>query len=141
MRKGFQESDIREGVRAGGAVTQALVIVRPAPVPEQVAYVAYLRVSWRIGYHLLQLHRYKGERIYRDLGRLVFMLQQDFGVCSPIQVYRAGCPALRRFRNLQPHDLRGSAPPASPTGDLHVASLSDADVGVGEPDGEEAEEE
>lgn len=134
-RQGLQEADIHEGVRGGGTVTHALVVVRPAPVPEQVSYVAYLRVSWLRGYHGLQLARYRGERVYRNLGRLVFMLQEEFKVVPPIQLYRAGSAALQRFRSLPLHDLFGSDPPPVPPlrrpADLHIASPADGDS---EPD-------
>lgn len=104
VEQGFQEADIHAGIRTGGYLQSAFIVVRPASVPEEVTYVAYLRTSWRVGYHLLELSRYRGERIYRNLGRLVFLLQESFSVRSPLQIYRAGCSELRRFRALQPQD-------------------------------------
>lgn len=120
MERGFQEADIHEGMRMGGYLQSAFIVVRPAVVPEEVTYVAYLRTTWRVGYHLLELSRYRGERIYRNLGRLVFLLQESFRVRAPVQVFRAGCPELRRFRNLLPQDrgdatdLHGANPPVAP---------------------------
>lgn len=115
MERGFQEADIHEGKRARGIVQSAFIVVRPAAVPEEVTYVAYLRTSWRVGYHRLELSRYRGERIYRDLGRLVFLLQDIFEVRAPVKVFRAGCSELNRFRNLMALDQDGMP-------DLHRAN-------------------
>ncbi len=109
--RGFEEAEIRQGLRAGGRVQSAFIVLRPAANPVDVRFVAYLRVSWLSpGYHLLETYRHRADRTYRDLGRLMLLLQDDFGIGDqPIPVFRAGSPRLQRFRDLRPQDAAVSS--------------------------------
>lgn len=109
MSDGFEEADIRWGLREGGQVLTALIVGRH-PVPgggwNDVEYVAYLRTSWRRGYHILKTRRKLNEKIYiaNGLGRLVWLLRHEFGLQAPVIIYEAGCEPLQRFVGLRPID-------------------------------------
>lgn len=113
-RAGFQLGEIREGLKAGGAVQSAFIVARLGADPERTSFVAYVRVSWRVGYHMLQAFRGRADRVYSNLGRLVYLLAVEFGTPPPIQVYTAGCDRLRRFKNLHPQDQGGAASAEAP---------------------------
>ena len=106
MSEGFEEADIRAGLREGGSVLSAFIVARPAGAWNDTEYVAYLRTSWRRGYHILQTRRKRSEKIYmgNGLGRLAWLLRKEFGFRAPIMLYEAGCGALQRFTGLRPLD-------------------------------------
>ena len=115
---GFEEADIKAGLRDGGTVLQAFIVIRPPPRPKSgkvgptdVGYVAYFRCSWRRGYHILKTFRRKMDKVYIGLGltRLVWLIQEEFGYRDPLVLYRAGSGGLQRFADLQPMD-RGTLP-------------------------------
>lgn len=106
MSEGFEEADIRAGLREGGSILSAFIVARPAGAWNDIEYVAYLRTSWRRGYHILQTRRKRSEKIYMGagLGRLVWLLRQEFGFLAPLTLYEAGNDALQRFVGLRPLD-------------------------------------
>lgn len=106
MSEGFEEADIRAGLREGGSILSAFIVARSANVRSDVEYVAYLRTSWRRGYHILQTRRKRTDKIYMGagLGRLAWLLRQEFGFRAPLTLYEAGCDALQRFVGLRSVD-------------------------------------
>lgn len=112
---GFDEADIRAGLRGGGTVQSAFIVGRFAAEMDDVRYVAYLRTNWRRGYHILQTYKHKGDKIYvgHGLHRLVWLIQKEFQHRGPLVVYEAGCRELQRFTGLLPID-RGLDPVANP---------------------------
>lgn len=113
MPEGYEEADLRKGLREGGTILQVFIVIRPprpkaavAPTPEDVEFVAYFRTSWRRGYHILRTYKHRNDKIYlgRGLGRLVWLIQEEFGHKEPLVLHRAGSSALQRFAGLQPID-------------------------------------
>jgi len=106
VSEGFEEADIRAGLREGGSILSAFIVARLASVRSDVEYVAYLRTSWRRGYHILQTRRKRTDKIYMGagLGRLVWLLRQEFGFRAPLTLYEAGGDALQRFVGLRSLD-------------------------------------
>jgi len=106
VSEGFEEADIRAGLREGGSILSAFIVARPANVQRDVEYVAYLRTSWRRGYHILQTRRKRTDKIYMGagLGRLAWLLRQEFGFRAPLTLYEAGSDALQRFVGLRSVD-------------------------------------
>lgn len=124
MSEGYEEADIRAGLREGGSILSVFIVTRSAAVQSDVEYVAYLRTSWRRGYHILQTRRKRRDKIYLadGLGRLAWLLRHEFGFRDPLILYEAGHDALQRFVGLRPLD-RGrpqddgpprAAPPTPP---------------------------
>ncbi len=118
---GFEEADIKAGLRDGGAVLQSFIVVRPPRPksgeagPDDVEYVAYFRCSWRRGYHILKTFRHRTDKAYvgRGLTRLVWLIQEEFGYRDPLALYRAGDPRLQQFADVRPAD-RGRAVEEAP---------------------------
>lgn len=119
MPGGFEEAEIREGLREGGSILAAFIVRRtpsgpPDKVgPEDTEYVAYLRASWRRGFHILKTYKHRTDKLYmgRGLARLAWLLWEEFGHTEPLTLYKAGSEALQRsvdLHDLQPAD-RGRA--------------------------------
>lgn len=100
--KTFQEGDIKAGVRDGGHVRSVFIIARPAE--RGSGYIPYIRVDWTRGFRPLRTFRDKGDRVYRDLNRLVGLLRVEFAYLGEISLFISGDPELRRFRTLLPTD-------------------------------------
>ena len=103
---GFQEGDIASGLAAGGRILGIFVVERA--LSGGPGYIAYLRASWKRGFHGLRTYRDRSDRVYRDLDRLVRLIRDEFGYSGPITLLVAGAPELRRFRALLPEDGRDS---------------------------------
>lgn len=95
---------MRDGIRRGGRVQGALVVVRAAQTPPRI--VVYLRVSWTLGYHVLRRWRGKGDRIFRTTDGALQTVWRH-GYHGSVAVYRAGDPALARFQGVVPEDQGG----------------------------------
>lgn len=106
MSDGFEEADIRAGLREGGSILSAFIVGRPAGTWNATEYVAYLRTSWRRGYHILQVRRKLRDKIYmgNGLGRLAWLLRMEFGFRAPLMLYEAASKDLQRFTDLRPLD-------------------------------------
>lgn len=100
--KAFQEGEIKTGVRSGGHVVGVFVIARSEVRGE--GFIAYIRADWARGFRALRTSRDKGDRVYRDLTRLVALIRTEFAYPGEISLFTAGDPALRRFRLLLPTD-------------------------------------
>ena len=109
LRRVLQESDIRNGLGAGGRI-ESVVIVARRDEAGGVEHVPYLLPSWRRSYVAIGLFRGDGVRAYRDLTRLVRFVRDDFGFHGPIALHEADCPKLARFRSL----LEGASPEIRP---------------------------
>ena len=112
---GYDEADIRAGLRDGGSILQAFIVLRPSsPGCEAVdaEYVCYVRTGWRRGYRIMQVARHKRDKIYMGsgLGRLVWLLRKEFSYGGPLVIYDAGSEPLQRFAGLRPIDS-GRVPP------------------------------
>jgi hypothetical protein len=100
-RAGIHEADLRDGLRDGGRVQGVLAVVRTTGEDPEI--VAYLRVSWTLGYHILRRWRGKGDRVFRTTDA-VLQTASRHGYLGPIVVYRAGDPELARFRGVSAQD-------------------------------------
>jgi hypothetical protein len=100
-RAGIHEADLRDGLRDGGRVQGVLAVVRTTGEDPEI--VAYLRVSWTLGYHILRRWRGKGDRVFRTTDAVLQTVWRH-GYLGPIVVYRAGDPELARFRGVSPQD-------------------------------------
>jgi hypothetical protein len=100
-RAGIHEADLRDGLRDGGRVQGVLAVVRTTGADPEI--VAYLRVSWTLGYHILRRWRGKGDRVFRTTDAVLQTVWRH-GYLGPIVVYRAGDPELARFRGVSPQD-------------------------------------
>ena len=111
MAAGLEEADVRTGLAEGGRILGIFVVERM--LPNGPGYVAYLRTSWKRGFHALQTYRGRSDRVYRDLDRLVRLIRDEFEYGGPITLSTAGAPELLRFRALLPWDSgRALAPRA-----------------------------
>lgn len=149
MSDGFEEADIRAGLREGGSILSAFIVGRPAAAQNDVEYVVYLRTSWRRGYHILQTRRKRSDKIYMStgLGRLVWLLRREFGFRDPLTLYEAGSNTLQRFVGLRALDRGRSqddgpprAAPAKPPWEWPVRYPAD-DAGPKPVDPDDPEEE
>lgn len=106
MPEGYDEADIRKGLRDGGKVLQAFIVMRPTNPgagPLDAEYVGYVRTSWRRGYRILQVFRHKRDKIYMGSGlsRLIWLLRVEFGYEGPLVLYQAGSEHVQRFAGLR----------------------------------------
>ena len=114
---GIPECDIHEGLRRGGKIVGFIVVDRS--IGQNVEFVAYVRASWSRQYQILRRARDNGERVYRDLARLLHNARFDFGFQAPVVTYAAGMPELRRFEGILQRD---KTPLADNFEDEHEAS-------------------
>jgi hypothetical protein len=111
---GFEEADVRSGLAGGGRIPGIFIVERM--LPNGPGYIAYLRTTWKRGFHAFQTYRGRSDRVYRDLDRLVRLIRDEFEYGGPITLSIAGAPELRRFRALLPRDSGGTlAPPSVPS--------------------------
>jgi hypothetical protein len=103
---GIEEAELRDGLRAGGEIQQALSVARSSRAA--ATFVVYLRVSWRLGYHVLRRWRGRGERVLKTSDAVLQTVWRH-GYRGPVAIYRAGDPALARFRGVSAQD-GGSRP-------------------------------
>jgi hypothetical protein len=102
LAAGWEEGDVRSGLAEGGRIVGMFVVERA--LPGGPGYIAYLRTSWKRGFHAFQTYRGKSDRVYRDLDRLVRLIRVEFEYDGPIILSRAGAPELQRLRALLPED-------------------------------------
>jgi hypothetical protein len=107
LAAGLREGDIQARLREGGRIQGIFVIERSAP--DGAKYVAYLRTTWKRGFHALQTYRGKSDRIYRDLDRLLRLVRDEFRYTGSVTLFVAGDPDLQRFRALLPQDRVGDS--------------------------------
>jgi hypothetical protein len=107
-KSSFQEADIRDGVASGGRLSGVFIICRPEE--RGGGWVLYLRTSWTRGYRPLRTFRDRSDRVFKDLGRLVLLVRNDFCYSDEISLFKAGDEALRRYRSLLPVDLADLGP-------------------------------
>jgi hypothetical protein len=103
---GIEEAELRDGLRAGGEIQQALSVARSSRAA--ATFVVYLRVSWRLGYHVLRRWRGRGERVLKTSDAVLQTVWRH-GYRGPVAIYRAGDPALAGFRGVSAQD-GGSRP-------------------------------
>lgn len=106
MSEGYDEADIRKGLRDGGKVLQAFIVMRPTNPgdgPLDAEYVGYIRTSWRRGYRILQVFRHKRDKTYMGSGlsRLIWLLRKEFNYEGALVLHQAGCEQLQRFAGLR----------------------------------------
>ena len=102
MAGGLQEGDIALGLAEGGRILGIFVVERALPAGP--GYIAYVRTSWKRGFHALRTYRDRSDRMYRDLDRLVHLIRDAFQFSGPVTLHVAGAPELRRFRTPLPRD-------------------------------------
>jgi len=127
VSKELQEADIRTGLAEGGRIRGAFLVARLEP--HGLEFMVYLRPSWDKNFLPLRTWRSKADRTYRDVGRLLQLLGDDYGYWGPICIYPAGSPELARFKELLPDDAVGSTKaPGQPKGSQKPAEAGeDAD--------------
>ena len=114
MATGLEEQDIHSGLGEGGRILGVLVVEHSARRGPK--YVAYIRTSWKRGFHVLRTYRRRSDRVYRDLDRLVRLIRGEFKYYGPITLHVEDAPELRRFRAFLPRDsARALAPRLSGT--------------------------
>ncbi len=106
MSKELQEADIRAGLADKGHIRGAFLVARLEP--HGLEFMVYLRPSWDRNFLPLRTWRSKADRTYRDVGRLLQLIGDDYGFWGPICIYPAGSPELARFKGLLPDDAPGS---------------------------------
>ena len=109
MAAGLQEGDIALGLAEGGSILGVFIVERTLPGGPR--HIAYVRTSWKRGFHALRTYRDRSDRMYRDLDRLVRLIRDEFRYSGPVTLYIAGAPELRRFQALLPRD--STDPPLS----------------------------
>ena len=106
MSKELQEADIRTRLADGGRIRGAFLVARLEP--HGLEFMVYLRPTWDKNFLPLRTWRSKADRTYRDVGRLLQLIGDDFGYWGPTCIYPAGSPELERFKMLLPDDAPGS---------------------------------
>ena len=106
MPKELQEADIRTGLAEKGHIRGAFLVARLES--HGLEFMVYLRPSWDRNFLPLRTWRSKADRTYRDVGRLLQLIGDDYGYWGPICIYPAGSPELARFKGLLPDDAPGS---------------------------------
>ncbi len=124
MQEGYEEADIRAGLRDGGSILQAFIVMRPTASDDDAVdaeYVCYIRTNWRRGYKILQVFRHKGDKIYMGsgVGRLIWLLRKGFNYKGPLVLYDAGSEDVQRFAGLRPID--SGQPPKEESGPARAA--------------------
>lgn len=116
---GLQEGDIQAGLKDGGQISGSFIVERKSA--DGPAYVVYFRTSWKRGFHALRTYRDRSDRVYRDLGRLLRLIRDEFKFQGPVTIFVAGDPELRRFRALLPQDSE------NPTGAAEASQTAPTD--------------
>lgn len=96
-KAGIREAEMHTALEAGERI-QHFIVVRRAD-GEKVEYVVYLRVSWHAGYHILTFAHDSRERRFRTF-EAVQQFAVRFRYAGSMVVYRAGDPALARFKGV-----------------------------------------
>ena len=96
-KAGIREAEMHTALEAGACIQHFMVVRRTGD--KDVEYVVYLRVSWRAGYHILTFAHDSRERRFRTF-EAVQQFAVRFQYAGPIVVYRAGDPALGRFKGV-----------------------------------------
>lgn len=119
MSTGLQEGEIKAALRSGGSIRGAFFVARRESYGFE--FQVYLRPSWGRPYMPLRTFGGKADRTYRDVGRLLQLVCEDFKFIGSITIYKAKSPELARFRGLQPCDmpdhLEGAAAEQEPDSD------------------------
>ena len=98
MGIGLQEGEIKQAIQRGGQLRDVLVVSRRDG--KQKEYLAYFRPSWRRELLPLRTWQDKGDRLYRDLNRLLVLIREDFAFQGMVPLYVAGDPELLRYKAL-----------------------------------------
>lgn len=96
-QRGIREADLRKELRSGGQIQSVLVVARV--VDAEPEFVAYLRVSWKLGYQILRVWRGAEERRFRTADAALQLAWRS-GFTKAVVVYRVGDPELNRFRGI-----------------------------------------
>ena len=96
-KAGIREAEMHTALDAGERIQHFMVIRRTGN--KDVQYIVYLRVSWRAGYHVLTFAHDSRERRFRTF-EAVQQFAVRFQYSGPMVVYRAGDPALARFKGV-----------------------------------------
>lgn len=96
-KAGIREAEMHSALDAGERIQHFMVVRRTGD--KDVEYVVYLRVSWRAGYHILTFAHDSRERRFRTF-EAVQQFAVRFQYSGPMVVYRAGDPALARFKGV-----------------------------------------
>ena len=104
MGIGLQEGEIKQGLEEGGHIRNVLVVSRGEG--KRTEHLAYFRPSWRRDFLPLRTWADEGDRMYRDLDRLLTLIREDFAYCGVIPLYLAGDPGLRKYKVPLAHERR-----------------------------------
>lgn len=98
----LKESDIRTGLKKGGSIRGCFVIARI--MPKAYEFLPYIRPSWQRAHLPLYTWRGKEIRTYRDIGRFINLIRDEFGFVGSIHIHFPKTPELARFKFLLPED-------------------------------------
>jgi len=107
----FEAADLRKGLKEGGQLLGAFIVVR---APEE--FVVYVRVNWirGRGFRLIRTWRgTAGDRTFKLLDS-AWRFVRSFDYFGRITVYPTGDPELQQFAGVAAEDL-GEIKPASET--------------------------
>ncbi len=112
-----QEKDIRTALATGGSVRGCFFVARR--IEGHYEFLAYIRPSWYKAYLPMRTWLGKADRTYKDVGRLLQLVRDDFGFVGVVSIYVAGSPELARFKGVLPEDAPppGMVVPPSPCED------------------------
>ena len=111
----IEECEVRQGLARGGVLRAAVIICRPDGVG--LEHLAWLRISWLPGFHLLHTFRARDVRAYRNLNLLVALLREEWGFRGPITLRLHDDPELALCDGMSPSLVRADGsgrPPRKP---------------------------
>ena len=103
---GVQESEIKEHIRAGGRVTNAVVVERAQK--SGIEYAVYLSTSWYDGLGILKTYRNKADKTYKHLSLLVQFVRTECAYSGPIVIDPPGSAELEQSISVRLPDLSPS---------------------------------
>lgn len=108
----LREKHIRDGLKNRGNIRGCFVVARLMSYGYE--FLPYIRPSWQKAH--LPFYTWRGNdlRTYRDLGRFINLVRDDFGFMGPIQIYFPKTPELARFKFLLPEDAPAEGTIPSP---------------------------
>ena len=115
MAEGFEEAELRAGLKDGGIVLGAFIVARSTE-----EFVIYLRCNWirGRGFRIVRTYRgASGDRSFKNL-QSAWCFIRKFDFLGRVTVYPTGDLELRQFVGVAGCDLgEGGIPPSDPCGD------------------------
>ena len=109
MAEAFEESDLRAGLKEGGRILGAFIVVRGGTHSEE--FVIYIRTDWVRGRGFRILRSWRGgsgDRSFKSLDKAWHHIRK-FDFLGRIIIYPQGDPDLHQFVGVGPEDLMSPA--------------------------------